>query len=158
MSASCTRQTVVAPLLSPTSTPQSSLYNYSHKLLIGPQILNTEIASTTEALEQGLSDRESMGQNQAMLFDFGSDKFISPGFWMKDMKFNLDFIWIKKDSIVGITADVPAPASCQLSADKCLAALPVYYPPSPVNWVVEVNAGWAKKNNIAVGDEVRLEK
>ena len=37
-------------------------------------------------------------------------------------------------------------------------SLPIYYPPAPVNQVLEVNAGWAKKNNITVGDDVHLEK
>ena len=52
MSASCTRQTVVAPLLSPTSTPQSSLYNYSHKLLIGPQIISGSRDNRYNALKK----------------------------------------------------------------------------------------------------------
>ncbi len=114
-----------------------------------------EIADTPRTEAQGLSDRASMENSQGMLFDFGSDAAVDPAFWMPDMKFNLDMIWIYKNKVIGITANVPAP-SCQLSAVGCQKNLPLYYPPSPVNWVVEVNAGWTAENKIKTGDEVRL--
>jgi uncharacterized membrane protein (UPF0127 family) len=103
-----------------------------------------------------------------MLFDFGKVAS-SPGFWMPDMKFNLDFIWIEQNpstgsgQIVGITPNVPAPiGNWKLSREAGSGSagkienLPIYYPPSPVNWVVEVNSGWCQKYKIKTGDEVRL--
>ncbi len=105
-------------------------------------------------MEQGLSGKTKMADNEGMLFDFGN-KEGTPGFWMKDMKFNLDFIWIDQNKIVGITANVPAPVD-----DNGLKIrdndLPTYYPPSVVNQVLEVNSGWTEKNKIKTGDEVRL--
>ncbi|MDR3642086.1 MAG: DUF192 domain-containing protein [Candidatus Doudnabacteria bacterium] len=140
-----------------SSAPVSAQpYSYSHRLQIGSQNLNVEIANTPAEQQQGLSDRISMATGQGMLFDFGSAQMT--GFWMKDMKFNLDFIWIADGKVTGVTPDVPAPAICNLSVESCNSRLPVYYPPSPVNWVVEVNAGWAKKNNITAGDEAVLKK
>jgi uncharacterized membrane protein (UPF0127 family) len=93
-----------------------------------------------------------MDQDQGMLFDFGQGASTDTGFWMPDMKFNLDFIWIKNNKVIGITSNVPAPAS----PTTPLLSLPVYYPPSPIDRQVEVNAGWAKKNNITIGDNVTL--
>ena len=102
-------------------------------------------------MEQGLSGRPRLTNSQGMLFNFGTST--TPGFWMKDMNFDLDFIWIRDGKIIGITPNVPAPAQ-----DKKFdtASLPTYYPPSAVNQVLEVNAGWAEKNNVTVGDAALL--
>jgi len=124
-------------------------YNYSHTLQIGGRTLMVEIAATPAAKALGLSGRSAMEQNQGMLFEFGKDSPAAPGFWMKNMQFNLDFIWISQNKIIGITADIAAP-----KADD--ENLPLYHPPSPVTWVLEVNSGWAEKNNTKVGDEVKL--
>ena len=131
---------------------KSSSY-YNQRLQIGRQVLIVEIAKTPEALKKGLSSRGGMQQNQGMLFEFGLKKQ-SPAFWMKDMRFNLDLIWIAEGKIIGITADVRTPdVHCQSSTVNCL---PTYRPPSPVNQVLEVNAGWAEKNKVKVGDETKL--
>jgi uncharacterized membrane protein (UPF0127 family) len=96
-----------------------------------------------------------MADNQGMLFDFGATPS-GVAFWMKDMKFNLDFIWIAQNpstgsgQVVGITPNAPKPNS---PSDP----LPDFYPPEPVNQVLEVNAGWTQKNNISVGDIVHLQ-
>lgn len=123
-------------------------YDYSHRLQVGNQILFVEVAAVPGQMQQGLSGRTAMTDNQGMLFDFG-DQTTNPAFWMKDMKFNLDFIWIKNNRIIFITENVQAPQSS-------LENLPLYYPPQPINQVLEVNAGWAEKNGIIVGDDVSL--
>ena len=64
------------------------------------------------------------------------------GFWMKDMRFPLDLIWIGSDrTVVGISRLSPC------GADSC----PVHTPTAPVAYVLEVNA-----NNFAgkVGDRM----
>lgn len=142
-------------------------YNYTHKLQAGNQTLAVEIANDSQKMQQGLSGRESMSDNQGMLFDFGNQASATPAFWMKDMKFDLDFIWIQNKKIVGITANVPAPIENWKLETPTLRSelrpigvgvgnLPKYYPPSPVDRVLEVNAGWAERNNVKVGDEVNL--
>ena len=135
-----------------------SKYNYNHSLRVGGSNLNVEIANTEVSMSQGLSDRPYMDSGEGMIFDFSkspsSTQGVYPAFWMKGMNFNLDFIWIYKNKIVGITPDVPRPAD-QLTS-RSANQLPSYFPPSPVTWVLEVNAGWAKKNNIGVGDVAEL--
>jgi len=122
--------------------------DYTHTLRIGNQILKVEIAKDPAAMQQGLSGRASMDNNQGMLFDFGSGAPQTPQFWMKDMKFNLDFIWLYKNKIIGITPDVPAPTNNN--------PLPLYSPPAPIDQALEVNAGWSRAHGIKVGDEARL--
>jgi hypothetical protein len=147
LSSACNKQSEQgAPAPSPA-------YNYNRQLQIGGQILIVEIATTFAEMEQGLSGRNSMRNNEGMLFDF--DKETTPAFWMKDMKFSIDLIWINKNKIVGITADVPYQIQDESLKIKG-ATLPQYTPPSAVDNVLEVNAGWAKKNNIRIGDEVKL--
>ncbi len=143
LAASCNQQAAKPEIAAPA-------YNYTHKLQVGSQTLMVETASTTEAMQKGLSDRSSMNDDQGMLFDYGGVSSI-PAYWMKDMKFNLDFIWIYQNKIIGITPDVPAPKSAEDN-------LPSYYPPSPVDEVLEVNAGWEEMNNIKIGDDIFLSK
>ena len=138
MSAGCAAQ-------SPSNSSTANLY--SRTLQVGNQKLFVQIVTTPADMAQGLSNRASMRDDQGMLFDFGQST--RSGFWMKDMKFNLDFVWINNEKIIGITPNVPAPQSPN---DR----LPVYYPPSTVDEVLEANAGWSEKNKIKIGDEIRV--
>lgn len=96
---------------------------------------------------KGLSGRTSLDKNTGMLFVF--DKKAPYPFWMKDMKFPIDIIYINDDSIVDIFENVPAP---QKAAP--LYSLPVYKPKDAANYVFEINAGQTKQNNIKIGDKV----
>ena len=131
----------------------SPAHGYTHRLKVGNRTLLVEIVKTPAAMQQGLSARNKMDDSQGMFFDFGKDVSVSPGFWMKDMKFNLDIIWVHQNKIVGITAEVQAPTK---NLNVKIENLPLYYPPSPVDSVLEVKAGWAKKNNVKLGDVVEL--
>ena len=84
-----------------------------------------------------------------MLFVF-EKKFI-PVFWMKDMNFDLDFIWIRDNTIVDITERVPAPQP-NITDTELLR----YSPTSNVDQVLEVNSGWIQSHNIKVGDKIKL--
>ena len=124
---------------------------YATPLQVGNQNIFVQVVTTPTDMEQGLSGRNKLSDTQGMLFDFGAGANTMPNFWMKDMKFDLDLVWIKNNKIVGITPNIPAPKN---AADS----LPTYAPPSPVDEVLEVNAGWTNKNNVAIGDEVKAEK
>ncbi len=158
-SASCSKP------ISQNITPQSPSFSYSHKLQVGNKNILVEIADTPQKMEQGLSGRPELTDDQGMLFDFKTspnpylkkegNNGVVPSFWMKDMKFNLDFIWINNNKIIGITPDVLAPIE---NSKLKIENLPTYFPPSPVTWVLEINSGWAKKNHLQVGDGVKLVK
>ena len=109
-----------------------------------------ELATTMVEQARGLSYRTSLGADAGMLFIFPS-----PGvqnFWMKDMHFPLDIIWIAGDgTVAGFAQDAPAPAP-----GTPLWSLPVYTSPSGVNEVLEVNAGTVARYGIKVGDAVTV--
>ena len=117
------------------------------EILVGGQKLSVEIAVTPEELAKGLGGRESLGENQGMLFIFAKPSVYS--FWMKDMKISLDFIWILNDKIIDITENVPPPKNS-------LAPLPIYQPKEAADKVLEVNAGWVASHGIKTGDEVQI--
>jgi uncharacterized membrane protein (UPF0127 family) len=146
LSAGCSRQNT--SVQNPDASPAVPKYDYSHRLQVGNQTLFVEIAKTPAQMQQGLSGRLSMNEDQGKLFDFGRTPS-GTSFWMKSMKFNLDFIWIANGKIVGITPDISRPS---FPNDP----LPTYNSPAPVTWVLEVNAGWVERNKIKTGDDVRL--
>ena len=109
---------------------------------INDRILTVEIADEPIEQVQGLSDRENLGSQKGMLFIF--DQPIMPGFWMKDMHFDIDIIWIDASgTIVGIEKSVSPDTYPQ-----------TFNPPSPIKYVLEVNAGWSDKNKIKIGDQI----
>lgn len=113
--------------------------------LVNGQIIHLEIADTWPKQIQGLSGRQTMPENYGMLFIY--PQYQLQNFWMKDMHFPLDFLWIKDDTIVGVLTDIPP------SMDQ---PLPTYQSPEPVNFVLELNAGIVKKFNIKIGDTILL--
>lgn len=116
------------------------------QLNIDSAIFNVEIASTSLEQTRGLSFRPSLGANDGMLFIFGAGSVQT--FWMKDMNFPLDMIWISGNTVVGSAQNVPAPAP--------LWNLPIYSSPGNTDKVLEVNAGTVAKYNIKVGDTVTI--
>ncbi len=120
-------------------------------ILISNKKISVEVADTNEVRAKGLSGRESLGESSGMLFVF-DEKDVTPVFWMKGMLIPLDFIWIEGGKIVQIDKEVVKPA-----ADTPDDKLKTYSPVKPVDYVLEVNAGFTDKNNIKVGDSVELD-
>lgn len=110
------------------------------KMVIDAAPLLVELAETPAQIERGLSKRKSLPKDQGMLFVFKQ-----PGlypFWMKDMYFPIDIIWIGADKkVVGFSENL-APESYPET----------FAPPLPVQYVLEVDAGWVKEHGILVGD------
>lgn len=124
--------------------------NYESKQIkINETLVNIEIADTANKRAQGLSGRESLATGSGMLFIFNDTK--KDQFWMKGMKFPLDFVFIRDGKVVDLLKNIPPPPLNQ--ADS---ALPIYQPVTPINMMLEVNAGFIDTNNIKVGDSVFL--
>jgi uncharacterized membrane protein (UPF0127 family) len=104
-----------------------------------------EIADQADEYAKGLGGRASMLANQGMLFVFNTKGLYQ--FWMKDMQFALDFVWIDGDKIVDLSENVPAPQSGTLNPA-------IRVPIAPVDKVLELNAGEIKKHKIAIGQKV----
>ena len=116
---------------------------------INDSYITAEIAETPQQRETGLSYRDNLDEKSGMLFVFAS--YQKPFFWMKDMLFPLDIIWIKDDKIIDIDKNLAIP-----QPEEPLNRLPKYAPSESVNYVLEVNAGFSDTNALSVGDSVSI--
>lgn len=111
---------------------------------INSQTINLLVADEPHEITAGLGNRESLERDSGMLFIMPEP--IIPNFWMKDMKFPIDFIWIDEEmKIVAITPSIG------------VDSYPITFaPPSPVKYVLEVNAGLSAHYGWLPGDSVEL--
>lgn len=124
----------------------SSEFRFSHikYVKIAEQNIKVDLALTRESHAQGLSGRESLSEGEGMLFVF--EKVGKYFFWMKDMNFAIDIIWIGEDmKIVYIKKDA-----------RPENFLETYGPDVDIKYVLEVVSGFADKNNLKVGDRVEF--
>lgn len=117
-----------------------------YPLKIGNAGIGLELKVTDNEKYRGLSLRPSLPQNQGMLFVF--DKPEKYSFFIRDMKFPLDIIWIDENyKITEIMRNLPIDSPAK-----------PYMPKSPAKYVLEANAGWSQKNKIAIGQTVPIGK
>lgn len=115
-----------------------------HQVIIGGEIIDVELARTDAQRELGLSGHKPLADNQGMLFVFDAPG--QYGFWMKDMLYPLDIIWISAGhNIVHMEKDL-SPGSYPK----------VFTPPEYSQYVLEVNAGVSDKNGWREGDAVKF--
>lgn len=105
-----------------------------------------DIAYKSEELEKGLSGREALPPGYGLLFVF--DKPDKYGFWMKDMNFPIDMIWISDtNKIVGLQKSVSPSTYPE-----------VFYPENNSLYVFEITGGQAELLNLKIGDQVNFIK
>jgi uncharacterized membrane protein (UPF0127 family) len=114
-------------------------------ITVGSTQFNVEMATTMVEQSCGLSGRSELMDGDGMLFLFGSGSIQS--FWMKDMNFPIDIIWISKGKVVGFAQNAPIPVP-----GAQLWQLPIFNSPPGVDTVLEVPAGTVAKDHIQVGD------
>jgi len=116
---------------------------------INNQTFKLYMATSDKDRMVGLSGRSSMPVDFGMLFTFEKADYYP--FWMKDMKFPLDIVFINGQKIVTIYQNVQPPS---LSSDT----LPILKPDEPADKVLEINAGLSQKYNFKKGDQVQIKK
>ncbi|MCH8192359.1 MAG: DUF192 domain-containing protein [Chloroflexi bacterium] len=117
---------------------------------VGGVAFVVEVARTVAEQAAGLSDRDELREGTGMLFPQSRDRI--PVFWMRRMRFPLDFLWIAADcTLAEVTPDVPPPDEGTLTTN-----LPTYSPSVPVRYVLEINAGAAQADGLTPGDPVRF--
>lgn len=108
-----------------------------------------EIADSPDTRAQGLMFRPSMAPDRGMLF-----LFPEPGdhaFWMKNTLISLDMFWLDESgTILHLESDVPV---CTRKDDGC----PRYQSPHKSLQILELNAGMAKKFDLAVGSQLTID-
>ena len=101
-------------------------------------------------MAQGLSGREFLPAGTGMLFIYEQED--NRTFWMPDMRFPLDMVWIGGNcEVADITLNAPIPLPGQSRND-----LPRFSPSAPAQYVLEINAGEFESQGINVGDSVRF--
>jgi uncharacterized membrane protein (UPF0127 family) len=116
-----------------------------HTVVIGTVPIKIDVADSDEERQRGLSGRQILPEGTGMLFIMPTNGY--PSVWMPDMHFALDILWIDDTlKVVHIEEDV-RPESYPAT----------FRPDVPARYFLEVPSGFVQKNNIALGDAVRLE-
>jgi len=127
-----------------------AISNDTTTILVGNEKIKVELAETASEHQIGLSGRKKIDYDEGMLFIFPQQDVI-PTFWMKDMLFPIDIIWINNGEIIQIHQNVANP-----EPDTPISDLVLYKPYVPIDYVLEVKGGFVEKNDIAVRDKVDL--
>jgi uncharacterized membrane protein (UPF0127 family) len=131
--------------------PQKNTPAYNGKTVtIGDDVIKVEVARNDDQRKKGLSGRATLDAESGMIFVFEKTD-VTPVFWMKDTMIPLDIVWINDGKVAKIDANVPVPK--EGASDN---ELPRYSSSVPVDYVLEVNAGYTGARGISVGDSVDL--
>ena len=110
--------------------------------------LKVRLAITPAQQRQGLMNVQGMGptklpENEGMLFIYRREEILS--FWMKNTTLPLSIAFINKKGNITEIRDMEP-----MGMDSVRSAKPAQY-------ALEVNRGWFTKNNIKIGDKVKLD-
>ena len=117
------------------SPPAKNIY-----VKIAGQVLKVELATTSEEQARGLSARQGLAEDEGMLFVF--DRPSKYHFWMKDMNFAIDIIWLSEDMHMIYIKKNAEPSSYPET----------FVPNQNAKYVLEVVSGFSDKNNLKEGD------
>jgi hypothetical protein len=110
------------------------------------KVLQTEVMVSDQDRQMGLMFRPSLALDHGMLFIFEQPDFHA--IWMKNCKFPIDILWLDdQGKVVHVAEKVPP---CK--AEPC----PVYQPLQRGSYVVELNAGQARKEKAVVGSRLEF--
>ncbi len=122
------------PLPSAAAAPRA-------RVTIGVHVIDAEVANTPERKQRGLSGRPFLADGQGMLFPYDAPGL--HGFWMPDMYFDIDIVWMRQGRIVHVAPKVSRSDTTR-----------IYQPSQPADLVLEVPAGTAERHGWRVGDAV----
>lgn len=112
---------------------------------LGTTRITVEVADDPTEREQGLSGHSPISDAEGMLFVFQEDG--KHEFWMKDMLFPIDIIWLDANKRVIYVVANATPESYPNS----------YGPNAPSRYVLEVPAGWASRYGVDTGATARFQ-
>jgi uncharacterized membrane protein (UPF0127 family) len=107
--------------------------------------LEADLALSVEEQAKGLSIKDNLKPDEGMLFPYDSPRILS--FWMKDMKFPIDILWLNADKEVVHIEENLQPCSPFLPC-------PSYSPDVQAQYVLETVAGFSSANGIIEGTPV----
>lgn len=108
-------------------------------------IYTVEIADSETERELGLSFLPSLRRDQGKLFLF--PKSGRPVFWMKDMRFSIDILWLQNGVVVDKVERAPLPG---------LDGVKGFVPEADADTVLELVAGEADAHKISLGSRLDI--
>jgi len=137
---------VLMLLLLPWGAGVAQPVRYGQVILPGGQVLHVEVADTPIRRQLGYMFREQVGPEDGMIFLFEETAFHS--FWMKNVSFPLDILWLADD---GTVVDA-SPQTPPCAEDPC----PSYLPMARALYVLELAGGRAGELGIGPGQTLQL--
>jgi hypothetical protein len=116
-------------------------------ITIRDQTVRLEITRTPAEQARGLGGRDELAWGDGMLFVYQEPRFA--GFWMKDMRFDIDIVWIREGRIIDVSHRVKHSPE---------GPGPTIRPRELVDTVLEVPAGFAQAYGWRIGDRVELRR
>jgi len=117
------------------------------QIKIGDKNYEIFVTETDEDKNKGLSVFENIKDTQGMIFEFTEEDFHS--FWMKDMKFDIDMIFLDKNKkVIKIFENVTKET---YKNDKDFQ---IFMPALKSKYVIEIKSGEVKKNLLKEGDVI----
>lgn len=107
-------------------------------------VITAEVVDKQAPREQGLSGRTGLGKHTGMLFSFGFPGRY--GFWMKDMQFPIDIIWINSKGVVVHIVENAKPEDYPAT----------YINEAPASFVLELASGGAREQGLYLGSKIEL--
>jgi len=119
--------------------------NVTFATLNGTRTIRAEVVRDELSQRRGLGGRKSLASDAGMLFVYDEPSYTS--YWMKDVPFNLDMIFIAEGGVVAYVKQ--AAQAMSLEGHTC---------PFPVVMVLEVLGGWCEVNDVDVGTQVKVSR
>jgi uncharacterized membrane protein (UPF0127 family) len=111
---------------------------YSFNMILDDVTMKVWVAQTNIEQKEGLSNFSFLNENEAMLFNFS--KYRNHVFWMKNMKFPIDIVWLNKDKKIIFIKEEAQPSD-----------YPKYYNPKiSSKYVFEFHDGFVSKHNLRI--------
>lgn len=108
----------------------------------GSKRFKVSIADSFGKKALGLMHRDSMQDDEGMLFIFNKDGKYD--IWMPNMKFSIDIVWLDSESKVLKIVEGAEPCDS-------VFACPAYLSPDNARYILEFNAGTVKREKIKEG-------
>jgi uncharacterized membrane protein (UPF0127 family) len=111
------------------------------KILVGKTPLRVEVVETLEKQERGLMFRQSLLENEGMLFVYREPQELA--FWMRNTFIPLDIAFVGADGII-----------LNIHQARPLDESILYRSAGAAKYVIETNRGWFSQHGIRPGDRV----
>ncbi|MFA6193614.1 MAG: DUF192 domain-containing protein [Parcubacteria group bacterium] len=116
--------------------------NVIKRIYIRDVLVKAELVKSKTKIELGLGGRPSLSSGRGMFFQMPKDS--TQHFWMKEMRFAIDIIWIENNRVIGCEKNISSNDPRTFSS------------PGDAGYVLEVPEGFCDQNKVTVNDEVKI--